>query len=101
MHFMMVCLVHDNFMSAKVSKLDVHSDVESCSELPSVIAFCTVANYTLVGKCVLLILLQHSNVKMSHWTKCFNPCISLQVAILILSLLQRIYIFYIYMYMYV
>lgn len=98
MHFMMVCLVHDNFMSVKVSELDVHSDVESCSELPSVIAFSTIANYTLVGKCVLLILLRHSNVKMSHWTKCCNPCISLQVAVLILSHLQRIYYAYIRVY---
>lgn len=96
--FMMVYLVHHNFMLVKVSMLDVHSDTENCSELHSVVAFCTIANYTLVGKCVLLIvtLLQLSNVKMSHWTKCCKNHASLQVAILILSPLQRIYIPYIY-----
>lgn len=95
--FMMVYLVHHNFMLVKVSMLDVHSDTENCSELHSVVAFCTIANYTLVGKCVLLIvtLLQLSNVKMSHWTKCCKNHASLQVAILILSPLQRIYIPYI------
>lgn len=101
--FMMVYLVHHNFMLVKVSMLGVHSDIENCSELRSVVAFCTIANYTLVGKCVLLIvtLLQLSNVKMSHWTKCCKTHASLQVAILILSPLQRIYIPYIYMCVYV
>lgn len=57
MHFMMVYLLHHNFMSVKVSILCVHSNIENCSELPSVMTFCTIANYTLVGKCVLLIVI--------------------------------------------
>jgi len=76
----MVYLVHLNFMLVKVSMLDVHSDVGNCSELPPLIAFCAIANYTLVGKCVLLIviLLQLPNAKMSHWTKCCKNHTSLK-----------------------
>lgn len=67
---MVVYLVHHNLTSMKVSMLDMYRDAGNCSELLSVI-FCTIANYTLLEKCVLLIaiLLQLSSVKMSQQTK--------------------------------
>lgn len=53
-------------MLVKVSMLNAHLDAENCSELPSVIAFCTIADDKLAGKCVLLIatVVQLSSVKM-------------------------------------
>lgn len=65
---LMFYLVHRHFMLVKVSMLNAHLDAENCSELPSVIAFCTIADDKLAGKCVLLIatVVQLSSVKM--WT---------------------------------
>lgn len=101
-------LVHHHFMSVKVSMLNVHLDLENCSELPSVVAFCTIASDKLAGKCVLLIatVVQLSSVKtvtreqvlqnLHFSARRFCWC-----KVLISSPLQRVGVLYIRMCMFV